>query len=141
MFWDSSAIIPLFLPEPRSAQLLSMLARDSEPTLWWGSPVECLSAVYRRHRTSPLPGALLTGTLARLRALIDDTDSVAPTAEVRHRAERLLATHPLRAADALQLGAALVWCEDQPAGEVLVCLDGRLRDAAAREGFSLRPTD
>jgi hypothetical protein len=47
--------------------------------------------------------------------------------------------HPLRAADALQLGAALVWCEEQSHGEVFVCLDARLREAARREGFSLAP--
>ena len=40
---------------------------------------------------------------------------------VRRRAGRLVAAHPLRAADALQLAAALVWCEEQPAGEAFVC--------------------
>jgi hypothetical protein len=45
----------------------------------------------------------------------------------------------LRAADALQLAAALIWCEEQPAGEVFVCLDDRLREAARREGFTLVP--
>jgi hypothetical protein len=49
--------------------------------------------------------------------------------------------HPLRAADALQLAAALVWVEEQPHGEGFVSLDGRLRDAAAREGFTLVPAE
>jgi len=139
MFWDTSAIIPVLLPEPRSAALTEALAADREVTVWWGTPVECLSAIYRRHRESPVPAPLLTEALSRLRALVEDADAVSPTDEVRRRAGRLVAAHPLRAADALQLGAALVWCEEQSHGEVFVCLDDRLREAARREGFSLAP--
>jgi hypothetical protein len=139
MFWDTSAIIPVLLPEPRSAALTEALAADREVTVWWGTPVECLSAIYRRHRESPVPAPLLTEALSRLRALVEDADTVTPTDEVRRRAGRLVAAHPLRAADALQLGAALVWCEEQSHGEVFVCLDDRLREAARREGFSLAP--
>jgi hypothetical protein len=139
MFWDTSAIIPLLLPEPRSVVLTEALTADREVTLWWGAPVECLSAIYRRHRETAVPGALLTGALNRLRALVEDADAVAPTDEVRRRAGRLVAAHPLRAADALQLGAALVWCEEQSHGEIFVCLDERLREAARREGFALIP--
>ncbi len=139
MFWDTSAIIPVLLPEPRSAALTEALAADREVTVWWGTPVECLSAIYRRHRESPVPAPLLTEALSRLRALVEDADAVSPTDEVRRRAGRLVAAHPLRAADALQLGAALVWCEEQSHGEVFVCLDDRLREAARREGFSLVP--
>lgn len=139
MFWDTSALIPLLLPEPRSAVLTETAASDRELTVWWGTPVECLSATYRRHREVPLPAPLLTAALARLRAFVEDADTVAPTDEVRRRAGRLVAAHPLRAADALQLAAALVWCEEQPAGEAFVCLDERLREAARREGFTLVP--
>jgi len=139
MFWDSSALTALCLPEARSIQLVALVAADRDVTIWWGSPVECLSAVYRRHRASPLPTPQLTGVLERLRRLIEDVNGIAPTEEVRRRAARLLATHALRAADALQLAAALVWCEDQPADEVLVSLDDRLRDAALREGFLIEP--
>jgi uncharacterized protein len=66
---------------------------------------------------------------------------VLATDHVRRRAGRLVATHPLRAADAFQLAAALVWCEEQPAGETFVCLDEQLREAARREGFGLLPGD
>lgn len=139
MFWDSSAIVPLLVPETRSAELQSLLSGDRGVAIWWGSPVECQSALYRRHRANPLPSALLTTALERLRTLVEDVDIVAPTEDIRRRAGRLLATHSLRAGDALQVAAALVWCEDQPTGELFVCLDDRLREVAAREGFSLHP--
>jgi uncharacterized protein len=64
---------------------------------------------------------------------------VQPHPLVLERAERLLAVHSLSAADALQLGAALVACDEQPRGEGFACLDGRLREAARREGFAVRP--
>jgi len=64
---------------------------------------------------------------------------VEPTEDVRTRAERCLAVHALRAADALQLGAALIWAREHPQGMAFVSLDARLRDVASREGFTLLP--
>ena len=84
---------------------------------------------------------MLETALQRLELLVDHSDTVAATEDVRRRAGRLLAVHPLRAADALQLAAALVFCEDDPTGESLVCLDDRLCDAALSEGFQLLPSE
>ena len=64
---------------------------------------------------------------------------VDPSNQLRDRAARLLDLHPLRAADALQLAAALDWCEERTAGAGFVCLDQRLRAAATREGFDVYP--
>ncbi len=47
--------------------------------------------------------------------------------------------HPLRAADAMQLAAALVWTEDATSGAEFVCLDQNLREAALKEGFTILP--
>ncbi len=139
MFWDSSALVPLLLPNDRSAALSTLLRSDPEPAVWWASPVECQSALYRRHREGGLPTAVLTRTLERLKALVADVDIVAPTPLLRERARRLLAGHPLRAGDALQLAAALVWCDESPEGDTFVCLDTRLVEAARREGFTVLP--
>lgn len=141
MFWDSSALVPLLLPEETSVHLESLLGTDTKVILWWGTVLECQSAIYRRHRVSALPEWAVSQARTRLRALAEVADSVSPTDEVRVRAGRLLALHPLRAADALQLAAALVWCREQPTGETFVCLDQRLREAALREGFTVLPQD
>ncbi len=108
-------------------------------TIWWGTPVECLSAIHRRHREAPLEDVALSNAIGRLRVLREHADAVVPTDSLRWHAGRLLAVHPLRAPDALQLAAALAWCEDQPRGEGLLTLDLRLRDAAVREGFNVLP--
>jgi predicted nucleic acid-binding protein len=49
---------------------------------------------------------------------------------------RVLRLHALRAADALQLAAALEW-SGSPAAGVIVSFDERLAQAAAREGFEV----
>lgn len=139
MFWDSSALVPLLFPEVHSAPLTALVALDREITIWWATPLECQSAMHRRHRESPLPPVSLARATERLRALVELADTVSPTDEVRRRAARLVAVHPLRAADALQLAAALLWCEEQPHNEGFVCLDARLIDAARNEGFDVRP--
>lgn len=74
---------------------------------------------------------------ARLDYLRNRWNEIQPTEEVRERAERLLRIHNLRAADALQLAAALVWCEDRPRGRALIGDDGNLSEAARAEGFTI----
>ncbi len=64
---------------------------------------------------------------------------VSPAEELRDRATRLLDLHPLSAADALQLAAALDWCGERTLGAGFVCLDQRLRAAAMLEGFDVYP--
>jgi predicted nucleic acid-binding protein len=139
MFWDSSAIVPLLVPEERSDALTRLIGSDTEPVIWWTTPLECQSAIQRRHRDHAFIATELTASNERLRQFLQHADTIAPTDEVRRRAARLLAFHPLRAADALQLAAALLWSEEQPHGETFVSLDARLREAAAREGFTLLP--
>jgi uncharacterized protein len=139
MFWDSSAIVPLLIAENRSPEMAALLRADRAPAMWWGSPVECQSALHRRRRDEALSPAALDEALARLERLAQDIDMVAPTNRLRERASRVLAAHPVRAADALQLAAALVWSDEAPAGETFVCLDERLRGAARQEGFEVLP--
>jgi len=64
-----------------------------------------------------------------------------PTDRIRALAERLMDTHPLKAADAMQLAAAYRWAAEQPSGYEFVSLDRQLRTAANSEGFIILPTD
>ena len=65
---------------------------------------------------------------------------VQPSDLLRATADRLLAAHPLRAADALQLAAALQWCQRRTTDRELVSFDIRLREAARKEGFTILPS-
>jgi predicted nucleic acid-binding protein len=141
MFWDSSAVVTALLDEARSEQLIDAFDTDPSPVIWWATPLECHSAVVRATREKRVSHADAAEARERLRGARTQTLEVAPTEAVRDRANRLLSSHPLRTADALQLAAALLWCEEQPLTETFVCLDERLRDAARREGFTLLPVD
>ena len=76
---------------------------------------------------------------AILNALSAEWSEVQPGERLRQRAERLIRTHPLRTVDALQLSAALIWAEESPKDQVIVCLDHNLREAARKEGFTIIP--
>ena len=138
-FWDSSAIIPLCLKESASEAAKGLLKGDEDVVVWWTTGVECLSALSRRQREKTLPSGDGLKAKTILSALATAWSEVQPTEMVRQRAERLLSIHPLRAADALQLAAALIWAQESPQGLEFVCLDQNLRDAALREGFSILP--
>jgi predicted nucleic acid-binding protein len=140
-FWDASALTPIVVSEPSSAVLEAALAADAAVVAWWASRVECVSALRRREREGILDGAGIRQALAVLEILAGEWAEVAPAPRVRAEAERALAVHPLRAADALQLAAATVWRDDSGVPHEFVCLDERLRDAASREGFALVPDD
>jgi len=57
---------------------------------------------------------------------------------VRRHAERVVDTHAIRAADALQVGAALVVAGDDPPALEFVTFDEPQAAAAEREGFRVR---
>lgn len=134
-FWDASAIVPLLLEEPGRDALLDQLDRDPTMLVWWGTPVECISAISRRERDGALSLPNASSALERLRSLARAWHEVLPSEAVRSTAQRLLRVHPLRAADSLQLAAAVVAADRDAASLQFVCLDDRLNDAATREGF------
>ena len=140
-FWDSSAIVPLVLDEARSAAALRALSDRRGMTVWWGSTLECTSAIARAEREARLDPLGIADALAALRLLRSGWTEMDPTFKVRDIAERLIRVHPLRAADALQLAAAIIAAEDQPGALPFVTLDDRLADAAGREGFPVMRFD
>ena len=134
-FWDSSALVPLLVAEPTSEAVLHEVERDAELVAWWGTELECVSALARLERDSVLAAESMVDALDRLESISMAWREVQPVGRVRQIAIRLLRVHPLRAADALQLAAAIVAAEEQPATLPFVTLDERLALAAEREGF------
>jgi predicted nucleic acid-binding protein len=140
-FWDSSAIAALLLDEAARPALETQLDADPAMAVWWATSVECVSAIARREREARLPLAGATAAVARLRALALEWHETPASEAVRATAERLLRVHPLRAADALQLAAAIVASGHDPSSLEFVCLDDRLADCATREGFRVVAMD
>jgi len=136
-YWDASAIVPLLVRQDRTPEVEQLLELDPEMVTWWGTPIECVSAVARLAREGGLDAEGVQDAGLRLQALRHCWDEVVPSEACRRAAERMLRVHALRAADSLQLAAALVAADHDPSRLELVCLDQRLSDAARKEGFPL----
>jgi predicted nucleic acid-binding protein len=137
-FWDTSAIIPLLADEPTREGLLAILEEDPQIVAWWGTTVEIASALARRERENLITAAEVEAALTATHRLADGWHEILPSDAVRRTAERLLRAHPLRAADSLQLAAALIAANHDPTTLALVCLDARVTVAARREGFKVQ---
>ncbi len=138
-FWDSSALLPLFVEQPTTRALRSWTEDDTDLALWVLSDVELRSGLARLVREGALELESAQEVALQAEGLFERSLVIDSVAVVAARAKRLLMLHTLRAADALQLAAALVACGDDPNGFEFVCLDARLAEAARREGFRVRP--
>lgn len=136
-FWDASAVVPLLVAEPSSLRLRRLAKSDPEMLAWWGTEVECASAIARRERDGTLAEPAVRSALDRLSRAAAVWHEVEPTDATREAARRLLRVHPLRAADALQLAAALLAARNRPSTLEFVTLDDRLAGAARIEGFAV----
>lgn len=136
-YWDASALVPLLVTEAATVRTRELLEEDPVVATWVWSAVEITSAVERRFREGRLDHCGRRDVLTRLGVLSGQWDEIIDVLTVRRHAIRLLARYPLRAADAAQLGAALVLFEERPEGHGVVCLDERLAHAAEMEGFTV----
>jgi predicted nucleic acid-binding protein len=142
-FWDSSAVAALCVDESRTPAVERLVREDPGMVVWWATPVECASAVARRRREGSLSPADELAAIEVVDHLAQAWVEIQPGGLVRSHAFRLLRVHSLRAADALQLAAALVWAGTPGAGPTsgaeLVTFDERLAEAARREGLAILP--
>lgn len=134
-FWDSSAVVPLLVQQAATRRMTALLRDDQELLAWWGTRLECASAVARLERNGELRSGAVVKAFTRLDSISAGWHEVQPADPLRETGRRLLRTHELRAADALLLAAALHAAEGSPPTLPFVCLDARLASAAEREGF------
>ncbi|MBM4213085.1 MAG: type II toxin-antitoxin system VapC family toxin [Gammaproteobacteria bacterium] len=136
-FWDSSALLPLVVSEPTTSSARASLAADPVMIVWWGTRIECASALARLERDGALDAGGAARAFDNLATLADVWHEIDASDMLRECAGRLLRVHPLRAADSVQLAAAVVAAEMRPTTLEFVTADRRLADAARKEGFTL----
>jgi len=134
-YWDSSALIPLLFAESVSVRAHAIHRDDPAIVTWWGTAIECVSALTRRERDGNLSPAALGLAIGRVRVAAKSWTEVVPSDELREQSIRLLRVHRLRAADAIQLGAAIVAAQFQPGTLDFVSFDKNQKIAADKEGF------
>ena len=136
-FWDTSALVPLLLRQSNTSRALAVY-KTLDVVVWWATPVEIASAVARLLRT----GKISTDDFAKSRnlanALFSSWAVIFPTDAIRATSMQLVERYDLRAADSLQLAAALHWCGDAPQGRIFLSGDQKLHDAALLSGFDAK---
>jgi predicted nucleic acid-binding protein len=138
-FWDSSALVAIAVDQKATRSVRDLSREDPELMVWILSEVEIISALWRRRRANELTEIVRADAQRQMDLTLSNGVTVADVPAVMRRARRLLASHTLRAADAMQLAAALLACEDEPSRLPFVTIDDRLADAAAQEGFTVVP--
>lgn len=133
-FWDTSALVPLCIPN-QTTPVLQQLARRYQPVVWWATSVEARSAFSRELRSGSLTVEEHVRALDYLSRLQRKWREVQPSESLRAVAAELLDRYSLRAADALQLSAAYTWSVRRPFNRHFICGDKRLSEAAQSIGF------
>ncbi len=144
MYWDTSALLKLYVPEPDSAFFLDLAATGTDQILSSGiAAVEVLCALHRKEAGGDLkPG----GARSLFRRFAADAAAgrivtVPYGRDVLSQAEKLLdllrsrrRAPVIRGLDAIHLASALV-----SKASTLVATDRRLRETAAVLGMRLLP--
>ena len=137
-FWDSSSLVPICIAQRPAAPIRNLISRY-QVVVWWCTSVEIRSAFARLVRT----GELTPTEHARAQTHLDRVRlswrEIKPTEKLRKNAEFLLDHFPLKAADSLQLAAALAWCGDSPQELPFISGDRQLLSAATQLGFHAIP--
>jgi len=105
--------------------------------VWWATLAEMHGAIARVERSGALDTLATQAARQVVAGLLRDWKEILPSRDLRDRACDLLASHPLRSADSLQLAAALIWCSGRTATRTFISGDVRLCEAAALEGFTV----
>lgn len=134
-FWDASALVPLCVVQGVTPNVAS-LYKDYRAVVWWATPVEIASALARLVRTGEISPSECAKARQVATALADEWFVIQPSNALRDQAAVLVERYDLKAADAMQLAAALSWCENPPRGEIFLTAYQRLREAAVLNGFN-----
>jgi len=134
-FWDSSALVPLCLNSTQTKYCLDLFKKDSHIIVWCLTLSEIWSALCRQARDQTISDDHLQTAKKRARKLSDSWSEVVIVEKARERSLRLMEVHGLKAADSLQLAAALIAADEQTRQFEFVSLDKRLISAAQKEGF------
>jgi predicted nucleic acid-binding protein len=133
-FWDASALVPLCVRQ-RNTSVAKALRTQYQMAVWWSTPIEMRGAFARLARMGQLSPNEHVQAQVRLDSIRSDWREVDPSEKLREQAERLVDRFPLKAADAQQLAAAMVWCGGRTKGRAFISGDSQLLDAARQLGF------
>lgn len=136
-FWDSSALVPLCTNEPRSILAGRFWKMFSQKNVWWAASVEISSALARLERENLINLQKRLKAEKRLEILEKAWFEIQPTLRIKELARTFPVQYKTKAADSLQLAAALVWCKENPKNKDFVSGDAHLIKVAQSVGFKI----
>jgi predicted nucleic acid-binding protein len=135
-FWDTSVLVTLCVDQKSTPQALWFESKYKF-AVWWATHVEIASALAQLLRQQKITPAEYAHGKQQAEGMANIWRVIAPSAKIALDARAFLERYPLRAADALQLAAAMEWCEGNPKGNVFLTFDLRLREVAGLAGFAV----
>lgn len=139
-FFDTSALVKLYVQEAGTDRLLSLVENQSESQLavLALSSVEARSAIRRRERAGDIDPQTAEAILQDLREHLDILFVRQPLNDALiDLASDMVDRYGLRAYDAMQLAGCLVVASSASQAPTFVCSDLRLLEAARSEGLSV----
>ena len=134
--FDASALAKRYLDEPGSVAVRRLTVSGTVATSRL-SEIEITSAVERRVREGVLSRDDRSAIAAALSRDLASMIVVELTADIASLAKNLLARHPLRSGDAIQLATAVYLAGQLGRRPPFVVFDDRLAAAATAEGLSI----
>ena len=136
VFWDASALAHVCVPG-QITRTARELIRTDVIAVWWSTPLEVRSVLNRVRREGAISNSAARASWERASGMFTGSLIIPPTDAVKELASAQLERFPLKASDALQLAAALVWCKQSPRGRWFICNDRQLLTAATAAGFEV----
>lgn len=137
-YFDTSAVIKRYVDEPGRRQVLQLLRRHA-CVISAVLPVELRSALRRRVSEGSLDGERVPEILKRFESDRAFWTLVGVSSEVLAAAETLVASHPLRALDAIHVASAQLFATRMTAPRMIfVSADARQTTTAAAVGMTTR---
>jgi len=143
-YWDTSALLKLYIREPDSPYFLELVGGSEEPIVSCNiAEVEVLCALYRKEQAGDLkPGSgdilfeqfLSDISAGRIVSLPYGTDTIKEVRRLVKTVHNEKRPHLIRSLDAIHLASALL-----SRAKSLVTTDERLRDGAKRFGLEVLP--
>jgi len=137
MYWDSTALVALFVNQQGTKAALDRFAEDPLLVTAWHAVPECASAFCRLRREGHITETELQQLLRELDRQAAHWCIITPGQRLERLTLRLLRVHPLRAMDAIHLAAACLARTDDEPEALFFTFDTRLAEAASKEGFRI----
>ena len=136
-YWDSSALVALLIEEEKSVKARKLKGQTSQILTWVLTPVEVFSALCRLEKEGALSLDDFQKCYEVWQMIENGLIFVKDIEAVKCITYRLLRVHSLKAADSLQLAAAIL---SKQTSDVFpfITFDQKLEEAALKEGFQVK---